>query len=131
MQREIGMTNRPNIFSNSIIYCFSSSLYQSMACSRYPSTDHIKLYQGGRRSVPYFPSDKHHCNCPMFIGRKISNEIANDVSKWSPYFESGKKEIWIEKILSTHLTAKVTFQGRQRDLEFIIEYEKTGRQPLL
>lgn len=71
MQREIEVTNKPNIFSNSIIYCFSSSLYQSMACSMYTSTDHIKFNQGGGRGVPYIPNDKCRCNCPVFTARKI------------------------------------------------------------
>lgn len=81
MQREIEMTNRPNIFSNSIIYCFSSPLCQNMPCSMHPSTDHIKLKQGDSRGIPCFPSDKCHCNCPVFIGRKIFNKTASNISK--------------------------------------------------
>lgn len=43
IQSEIEMINGPNIFSNPIIYYFSSLLYQSMPYSVYPSTDHIEL----------------------------------------------------------------------------------------
>lgn len=110
IQRDIEMTNRPNVFSNHIIYFFPSLLYQSMSCSVHPSTDHIKLNQGGSRGAPYFPSDKCCCNCPMVTGRKNFNKMSNNISKWSQYLEFRNKKLWIGKILSTYFTAKDTFQ---------------------
>ena len=112
IQRKIEKTNRPSIFSNSIIYYFSSSLHQSMPWSVHASTDHIKLNQGGNRGISCFQVINGvviiQCSLEGKFAIKCQTIIASD----RKYLESQNKEIWVEKILSSHFTAKDIFQGR-------------------